>query len=235
LAALLKELPDGLYPYHASTYYWKAGFVPHGKIMGSVGMRLATLSKYPITDARRYALPQMPGSWLRQQFNFKRAVLSTSIQMESGPPLHVFNTHLDAFTAGTDTVQRQVEAIAGIIRPFAEGGERWLLGGDFNALAPGQWEWLDPSYQPYFEQESQLASLYEAYSAVPTLQQLSGPERQRWLTYFPNDPAFERPAYTLDYFFYGELLEKEDAAVLRGSTLDMSDHLPVKAVFTVRE
>ena len=51
LRALLSRLPSA-YRCHTSTFYWKARFVPHRRIMGAVGMKLSTISKYRITASR---------------------------------------------------------------------------------------------------------------------------------------------------------------------------------------
>ena len=55
LAELMALLPKE-YGNHASTFYRQAIFVPHPALMGSVGIKLSTLSKYRTTQATRYAL-----------------------------------------------------------------------------------------------------------------------------------------------------------------------------------
>ena len=49
--ALLQVRVTDLYPCSAEAFYWKADFVPHPRIAGSVGRQLATLSRYRIDRA----------------------------------------------------------------------------------------------------------------------------------------------------------------------------------------
>ena len=45
------------YGCHCSSFYWKASFVPDPNVMGAVGMKLSTISKYKIKEGTRYQLP----------------------------------------------------------------------------------------------------------------------------------------------------------------------------------
>jgi endonuclease/exonuclease/phosphatase family metal-dependent hydrolase len=224
---LLGHLGEEAFPYRAEALYWRAGFVPHPKIAGSVGTKLVILSKYPIVEARRHALPQLPGSWLERQFQFKRAVLEVEIPLAGGQRLHVLNTHFDAFTAGTDTIDRQARTTLEVIEGIEKEGNPWILGGDLNALAPGEFPRLPDARQPYYKEKSPLEPFYERFSAIPTLAELQGPERRQWLTYYPNDPAFARPSWTLDYIFLSDAVRRTRASVVQGHTWTLSDHLPI--------
>jgi hypothetical protein len=107
LRALLSRLPVA-YRCHTSTFYWKARFVPHRRIMGSVGMKLCTISKYRITAATRHTLAPVPHNALVRQFHPKRAILETRLPVEGGKDLVVLNLHLEAFPEGTDVMRKQV-------------------------------------------------------------------------------------------------------------------------------
>ena len=72
--------------------------------------------------------------WLLRLLNLKRAVQVLTLPTADGVPLTILHTHLSAFTNGDSTVALQVEVLQ---RLAADAGPRWLLAGDFNALAPG--------------------------------------------------------------------------------------------------
>ncbi len=233
LALLLDELGD-TWTCHASAFYWKAWFVPHPRIMGSVGMKLSTISKYAITDATRYQLAQMPNDVLTRQFDIRRAILETRLPVAGGGELAVLNTHLDAFAQGSDTMQRQVARTRELLDDLTDEGVPWVLGGDFNLLPPGrQYDDLGPAQQAYYEPDSELSVLTDVYPSVPSLAEANGEDREQWFTHFPNDPAVDGPDRTIDYLFHAPELEVGDHTVRRDDTLEISDHLPVVATFTL--
>ena len=73
--ALLQERLVDLYPCSAQAFDWKADFVPDRHIFGSVGRKLATLSRYQIEHAERLQLPEQPGNFVSRQFQPKNALL----------------------------------------------------------------------------------------------------------------------------------------------------------------
>lgn len=232
---LLDRLPDA-YPCRSSAYYWKAAFVPHPKIMGAVGMKLVTLSKYRIDAATRYRLPLIPENALRQQFNLKRAVLQTDLPIEGGGIFAVLNTHLSAFAQGTDTLERQVLVIKQIMDRLSQNGIPWIAGGDFNLLPPGPaYSRLPGEEKADYRPQSEIIPLFNAYHAVPSLDEANGDHYERWYTHFPNDPAIKKPDKTIDYIFYGNSVKLRGHHVRHADTLAISDHLPVVAEFTIPE
>lgn len=228
LARLLERLPDD-YKCHASAFYWKATFVPHPKVLGAVGMKLTTLSKYRISKATRYQLALMPKDPFTQQFHLKRAVLEVQLPVEGADLLAVMNTHLSAFAQGTDTVRQQVRQLHGLVSHFSADRIPWVLGGDLNTLPTSQaYDSLGPAQQAYYNPESELAPLFEAYQSVPSVKE-TREEPARWYTQFSNDPAVNGPDRTIDYIFVGEDVTLGKHYVLQDKTLHISDHLPVIA------
>ena len=233
LALLLSRLA-GDWGCHTSAIYWQAAFVPHPRIMGAVGMKLSTVSRYRIDDATRYQLAEIPNDILTRQFDLKRAVLSATLPVQGGEPLVVLNTHFDAFAQGSDTMQRQVARTRDLLDGLTDAGMPWLLGGDLNLLPPGrQFDDLGPAQQEYYQQDSELSVLTDAYDVVPSLAQANGEEREVWFTHFPNDPAVDGPDRTIDYLLYGPTLQLGDHAVRADDTLEISDHLPLVATWTL--
>jgi endonuclease/exonuclease/phosphatase family metal-dependent hydrolase len=229
---LLERLGDR-YPCYAEAFYWKAGFVPIPEVMGSVGMKLVTFSKYRLEEAERVQLSLIPSDPVTQAFNLKRAILTTSLPTQNGNSWHLMNTHLDAFSQGTDTMTRQVEEVNALIQE--KGTAPWLIGGDYNLLAEGQYERLDDSQRAYYNPQTELTLLHEKYPSIPSLANIQGDEPQRWYTHFPNDPAVGEPDRTIDYIFYSPQLETQNEQVIFGRALELSDHLPIVGDFKLRD
>lgn len=227
LARLLDMVsPD--YACHASAFYWKAAWVPHPRILGSVGMKLSTVSRYRIEDATRYALPIIPADPVTEQFGLKRAILEASLPVEGGESLLTYNTHFDAFAQGTDTMQRQVAQASERLAFVTAQQIPWVFGGDLNLLPPGpQYDDLGSDEQAYYLPDSELSVLTDVYPVVPSLEESNGPERASWYTHFPNAPTIDGPDRTIDYVFLSPLLGLGDHEVRQADTLDISDHLPV--------
>jgi endonuclease/exonuclease/phosphatase family metal-dependent hydrolase len=226
LQRLLAELPKD-YCSYVSAYYWKAGFVPHPKILGAVGMKIAVISKYQIRQAGRHQLPLMPGNILLQQFNFKRAVLEARLPMSNGKEFTVLVTHLDAFAQGTRTMEQQVAQVKTLLAEMEQKQMPFVLGGDFNLLSPGAYDLLDPSQRSYYNPQTEMATLFKDFQVVPNAQETLGPERERWFTYFPNDPEIGKPDRTIDYFVLSNHLTVARKYVRQSDTVKISDHFPV--------
>lgn len=228
LALLQSRLRD-LYPCSTQAFYWKAGFVPHPKILGSVGMKLATLSRYQIERAERLQLPQMPGNLISRPFNLKRALLVSYLPLRGGGELATINTHLDAFAQGDDTMQQQVAMTARLLDQLQGRGMPWVLGGDFNLLPAGQYQRLPAEQRSWYAAHSELQQLAARYPMIPSTAQASGPGQAAWYTHAPNSPGAPRADRTLDYLFHSPQLTLLDAQVRQHDTLKISDHLPLLA------
>lgn len=225
LALLLERLPAD-YRYSAVTYYHRARFVPHPKIMGSVGMALAIISKHPIESATRYQLPTQPMDAFSSMFYFKRCVLQCRLPLAEGGSLVVMDTHLDAFAQASDTMQQQVALVKGLLEDLDAQGTPWVIGGDFNLLPPGQRELISPSRRDAYQEQSELAALAH-WPVVPGLAASITADRAQWYTHFPNDPAISGPDRTIDYLFHSTNLKVTEGKVRQGDCLKLSDHMPV--------
>jgi endonuclease/exonuclease/phosphatase family metal-dependent hydrolase len=167
-----------------------------------------------------------------QQFGLKRAVLEVRLPVEGGPELVVMNTHLDAFAQGSDTMEQQVEELSGLLSDLTDEGYPWLIGGDFNLLPSDEaYQALPEDQRVYYKPETELAGLYEQYQAVPSLEETLGPDRERWFTHFPNDPAVSGPDRTIDYILLSNNVELGEHFVRQEGTIEISDHFPLVAEF----
>jgi len=230
--ARLRPLLTPDYVCQTEALYWKAAYVPHPRIHGAVGMKLAILSKYQIRSAQRHQLSLMPGDPLSQQFNLKRAILEAYLPIDRGNDLVALNTHLDAFAQGNDTMAKQVGEVDALLASVTNAGSPWAIGGDFNLLpSEAAYQRLTADHQSFYNPQTEIALLYAHRQAVPSYAEASGPETQRWFTYFPNDPAIGKLDRTLDYLFFAPTVRVGQHAVRQHDTLAISDHLPITAEF----
>jgi len=233
--ALLARTLGKEYPCRCSAFYWKAWYVPHPRIMGAVGMKLSVLSKYRIREATRHRLCPIPSDAFSRQFGFKRAVLDVRMPVRDGKDFVMLDTHLDAFAQGTDTMQRQVTQVKAILDGLTRDGTQWIIGGDFNLLPPGRaYAALPRRQQVYFNESTEISTLFEAFQAVPSLEETNGPDLSRWFTHFPNDPSVKAPDRTIDYLFMPKSLSLIEHHVRQQDTLRISDHFPVVATFKIQ-
>lgn len=225
------------YPCKSEAFYWKAKFVPHPKVMGSVGMKLTIFSKYKIASSLRHQLPTPPADLISRQFQLKRAVLQTDIQVQDGSRLSILNTHLDAFSKGTDTMHRQVDFIKRLLESLDDKKIRWILAGDFNLLPPGfSKNELHPNGAFYYSDDAEITPLFEKWNSTATIEELTGPKKEEFFTHIPNDPQIGKPDRTIDYIFYSKGLDRKEYRVLRtGKAAEASDHLPLEAEFLFRD
>ncbi|PRA54813.1 MULTISPECIES: endonuclease/exonuclease/phosphatase family protein [Pseudomonas] len=228
---LLRERVADIYPCSTSAFDWKADFVPDPHIVGSVGRQLATLSRYKIESAERLQLPEQPGNLISRQFQPKNALLVSYLGQSDGGQVAVLNTHLDRAVQPDDTLQHQVVAVAKVLDQYEARGTPWLIGGDFNLLPLGQFQRLPAEQRTPYSADSALHLLWDKYPMIPTNNEASGINRERWLTHYPNDPGLNGPDRTVDYLFYSSRIKRVEAEVRQDDTLRISDHLPVIARF----
>lgn len=235
--ALLMSKLNSNYPCYSEAFYWKADFVPHPAIMGSVGMKLLTLSKYKIDAGTRHQLSLMESDPVTQAFNLKRAILVTEFPMTNNESNNgqitdnkfvAMNTHLDAFSQGMNTMEKQVSEVDKLLSATIHP---WIIGGDFNLLPPNQFTSLVKSQQNLYKEESEIAPLTRRYASVPSMPNVNSEDKANWYTHYPNDPGVLGPDRTIDYIFYDRSLTLVDSQVMHGVTHRYSDHLPLVATY----
>ncbi len=235
-AALLEALMPDRFACRADAFYWKAAYVPHPRIMGSVGLKLTTLTKHKIARAERIALPLFKQNPLTDMFYIKRAVLRADLAMEdtNSAPLATLNVHLDAFAQGSDTMQQQVGALSALIKTLDDAKQPWVLGGDLNLLgARAAYDRLGPGERRYFSPQTEFAPLLQQVRATPSVAEIEGADYAKWLTHAPNDPRAGGLDRTIDYILTPTDMTLHERYVRLHDTLDISDHMPVVVTLEV--
>lgn len=224
LKRLLTLLPAE-YSNSCSAWYWKAAFVPHPQIMGSVGMKLAVISKYKMSNAIRYQLPLMPNNIVMRNLQFKRAMLEAVFPVNGSTSFSALSIHQDAFAQGSDTMQKQVDLVSKVLAQKDTALAPWVIGGDFNLIPPGSaYDRLPENEKMYFQKESEIAKLYASFNAYPKLEWLEGPDYAKYFTHWPNTgTAADR---TIDYYFVGKNTVVNNYYVRSEDTTKISDHFP---------
>ena len=229
--ALLQERLVDLYPCSTQAFTWKADLVPDWHILGSVGRKLVTLSRYQIEHAERLQLPVAEANIISRQFQPKPALLVNYLPLNDGGQIIAINTQFDAPSLDNSNLLHQMQATGVLLDKFESQCTPWLIGGDFNLLPIGQFLRLPAELRAGYSPDSELHLLWEKYPMVPSNPEATGIDRELWLTHFPNDPRVQAPDRTLDYLFYSPKLQRIEAYVRQEDTLSISDHLPVMGRF----
>ena len=232
LQRLLTLLPAE-YSNYSESFYWQADFVPLPQIMGSVGMKLAIISKYKLDSALRHQLATIKADPVTDQFNFRRAIQEVALPVADGSKLSLMNTHFDAFAQGSDTMQQQVAYMEQLLAVKNANGEAWVIAGDLNLLPPGQYDLMDEDAKGYYQPTSELERIYEQFKVIPTIAQANGANAKRWFTHFPNRKEIAGPDRTIDFFVHSDHLQVAGAQVIQQNTWHISDHLPMIMTLTL--
>ena len=75
--------------------------------------------------------------------------------------------------------------------------------------------------------------MWESFPMIPSNEDVTGEDRRKWYTRFPNDPRISGPDRTQDFLFHSPKLKRVEARVRQADTLLISDHMPVIARFLV--
>lgn len=232
LQRLLSLLPPE-YNNYSETFYWQADFVPLPQILGSVGMKLAVISKYKLGTALRHQLATIKTDPVTDQFNFRRAIQEVSLPIAGGSELTLMNTHFDAFAQGSDTMQQQVAYMEQLLAAKNAKGEAWVIAGDLNLLPPGQYDIMDEDAKGYYQPTSELERIYGQFKVIPSIEQANGADAKDWFTHFPNRKEIAGPDRTIDYFVHSDHIQVAGAQVIQKNTWHISDHLPMTMTLTL--
>ena len=232
--------------YGAYASQWKADFVPSDGL-GRVDDGIAVLSRWPIEEATRLALPERTGQGaLTRYFYLKRAILRAHIPLPGLPDFHVLTTHFEAFTQD-DTKQRQLDVLMDELGRLDQEGAVFVMGGDLNMIPPGSGhvrdfpdsvcEDEDFQADDYSEEAGWIDPIYEAYRPAIPLSVYQADNAAHYSHTTDKDGFWNRK---LDYIFTngtwvaGSGLTHQDASSGGMATMPLSDHAPVTAILDLR-
>ena len=220
----LKGLSWMVTPYH------KVAYVPHPQHepMGRVNLNLGIISRYQLLNGKRHQLALLDEPRWRQYFNLKRALLESSIPLDGQiGTLKIAVTHLSAFSHGDGTLDKQVAQL----KEWMESqppDQAWILAGDFNLLPPNDYlPRLKEDAELYSDAKNPIEALIPKFKTA-FVEHLAAKN----YTYLPF--GAKEPDRKIDYIFYGGPIEIKSALILRYAS-DISDHLPLKITFQIKQ
>ncbi|MDR1806675.1 MAG: hypothetical protein LBR33_01950 [Propionibacteriaceae bacterium] len=209
-------------------YNFKSLYTPYPwPPIGHVESGLLTLSRYPVAEASRIALP-VPFTWPVRLFNLKRALLVDRIGLTgSERDLVVVNLHLEAYEDGSGRAAQTAQLLDFIADEYAQGNYV-IAGGDFNQTFPGvDYPAVSTAWQPGVLDASAIAALGEGWTiahdaATPTCRLNDHPlTTEGPVQYFGIDGFITSPNVTVEHV----------------TTLDggfaYADHNPVQVTVTL--
>ena len=144
---LIREAQSGYCDTFANNF--KVCYVPYPlPMIGKVDSGILTLSKYDVTDTRRFALP-CPFSYPVRTANLKRCLMIDRIPIEgSDKELVLVNLHLEAYDNG-EGKEKQTKMLQEILQMEVDDGNYVIAGGDFNQAFSG----VDTSMYPKISED----------------------------------------------------------------------------------
>lgn len=239
----LLDNTDLNYAVYASQ--WQADYVPSDGV-GQVNSGNAILSKYPLNNAERIALPLIAEqSGLVQYFYLRRNILLADLTINN-KTVKTITTHTSAYS--TDgTKKEQLEIIKQKVADLDAANVTFILGGDFNNLPPNS-----TIYCNFEDEICDAKSGYEPQSCDVLLEELSNMEMYSsyeaaipQAKYESNQPLYgtftsDKNGYwnrKLDYIFTNGDFEDGVGMVHQSvssggmATMPLSDHAPVTTIF----
>ncbi len=219
----------------------KSDYEP-GDGVGRINVGNAILSKWPLREGKRIALPVNDDrSSLHNYFRSHRNILEVSLPIPGHATIRILNMHADP--SGADGTKKiHLDMLKEELDKLSANGESFVAGGDFNALPPGSPQWKDFPDSPsenYSGEETWLLGLYSTYKPAIVLSLFqSNPTRFFTITEDPNG-YWSR---TLDHLFtnstFHSTMVLQDSLLPNANyglrTMPMSDHAPLYTVMEVK-
>jgi len=233
---------------------WHAQFIPSDGL-GRMNMGTAILSRWPLENAKRIALPlRGDQDALTQYFYLRRNILKVKMELPEVDNLYLVNVHTSAFSVD-DTKQKHINRFEEELADFDDQGFLFIAGGDLNTLPPGSdstdfciedrcpgesfHQPGDDSFHKegsnYTDEQTWLNDLYDRFqSAVPLMKYQSNQAAHFTHTTDHPNGIWDRK---LDYLFcnasLGDSLFVEDSTITHQQATACSDHAPVSGLWRV--
>ncbi len=226
--------------YYASQ--WRVDFVPSDGL-GPVDSGNAILSKYPLSEGTRLALPLRSDQGSVDRYFYLRRNILTARTKVDGRNLFLVATHASAYSQD-GTKKKQIDRFKQELDGFSERG-LVIGGGDLNALPPGSTKLkdfpdsvcTDEDFQAddYSEERDWLDDLYRDYAPAIALAEYQQDNR-RFFTHTTDGGGFWNRK--LDYLFTnGQFiggLVHQDRQTGGMNTMPLSDHAPMSVTLELQ-
>ena len=206
-------------------------FVPYPlPPIGKVRSGLQTLTRFPVSGARRVALP-CPFRWPVSTANLKRCLLVNDVPLaDASAQLVLVNLHLEAYDGGEGKAA-QTEMLLDFLTGEYEKGNYVIAGGDFNQTFPGALEAF-----PIRTEDLWTPGVLEA-ALLPQGWQFAcdlGTPSCRLLNQAYDPAAADTQFYVIDGFLLSPNVRLEAVETLDGR-FAWTDHNPVRLEVTLEE
>lgn len=220
---------------------WRADFVPSDGL-GAMDDGNAILSRWPLTDATRIALPLRGDQGaLTEYFYLRRNLLTAKLALPSGPRVGIVVTHSEAYSKD-GTKLKHIQRFHAEIEHMAKSSDLVIAGGDLNTIPPGSTQTKDfPDSvctdedfiaDDFSEEQAWLDPLYADFSsAIPSADYQA--DNSAYFSHTVDGRGFWNR--TLDYLFTNKTWDEGSGlvhqSVERGGmdTMPLSDHAPLSA------
>jgi len=221
---------------------WKADYVASDGV-GPINSGNAILSKYPLTDGERIALPLIAEQdGLTRYFWLRRNILKAKVGV--GADNWAVNIHTAAFS-NDGTKKTQIDQFKAELDSMAAAGQTFVAGGDLNTLPPGseQTSGFDDSVceeggefdaDDYSPEADWLSELYATFTPAIALADFQANNAPYFTHTTDKDGFWNRK---LDYLFTngtftaGSGLTHQDVTSGGVETMPLSDHAPVSVTW----
>ncbi|RMG17859.1 MAG: hypothetical protein D6729_08095 [Deltaproteobacteria bacterium] len=227
--------------YGAYASQWKADYIPSDGL-GRMDSGNVVLSKWPVREATRHALPLIGNQDpLTQYFYLRRNVLEVRLDVPGIPDLRIFAVHAAAF-ATDGTKKKHIDRFKALMDAAVAEGALVVGGGDLNSIPPGSpkrenfnEDCEDARFKgdSYVGEEDWLDGLYADYQpAIPLDAFQANPVD--YYTYSGREDIFWNRK--IDYLFTNGrftsgVVHQDERTGL--PTLPLSDHAPLVATLEV--
>ena len=235
--------------YGAFASIWHAQFIPSDGL-GRMNLGTAVLSRWPLKNARRIALPlRSDQDALTQLFYLRRCIIKAEVVLPDWDKLYAVGVHTAAFSTD-DTKQKHIERFLQELNALDDAGIPFVSGGDLNTLPPGsdstdfclEDACLGESFHhsgdtpfhkegsDYTNESTWLDGLYNRYNSALSLTRYQA-DQSKFFTHTTNHPDgfWNRK---LDYLFTNTtFINGSDST--HQEALSCSDHAPVSVKWRV--
>ena len=235
--------------YGAYASQWKADFVPSDGV-GKVDSGSAILSRWPLTNAKRYALPKIGDQdALTQYFYLKRNYLLAETIPVAGKTVSLLTIHTSAFSKD-GTKKKQLDLFLEAMDKINAEGKTLIAGGDFNSIPPNSVKTknfpdsvcTNEEFQAddYSQETDWLNGFYSKYNPAIKLadyqtDNTNNPYKSKYFTHTTDKNGFWNRK--IDYIFsnrtVGNSITYQDSNNGGIDTMPLSDHAPLSTEVTL--